>query len=148
MLLLPLGRCLCWWTVSPLGYHQPSSPYLGTGMKIRIFLCYWNLLLQNVRNYHKLRNASPSCKALIPFTDLAILFWTFRIIALHLLYKLWISNILATSTTEETCIVEMRIWCRKIGTVNVITKHDMNITWIAKFTVKETTPFLLESNQT
>ena len=27
-------------------------------------------------------------------------FWTFWIIALHLLYKLWISNILATSITE------------------------------------------------
>ena len=39
---------------------------------------------------------------------------------LHLLYKLWILHILATSITEETCIVEMRIWCRKIGTVNVI----------------------------
>ena len=48
-------------------------------------------------------------------------FWTFWIIALHLLYKLWISNILATSITEETCIVEMRIWCKKIGTVNFIT---------------------------
>ena len=47
-------------------------------------------------------------------------FWTFWIIALHLLYKLWISNILATSMTEKTCFVEMRIWCRKIGTVNVI----------------------------
>ena len=48
-------------------------------------------------------------------------FWTFWIIALHLLYKLWISNILTTSITEETCIVEMRIWCKKIGTVNSIT---------------------------
>ena len=38
----------------------------------------------------------------------------------NLLYKLWISNSLATSITEETCIVEMRIWCRKIGTVNAI----------------------------
>ena len=47
-------------------------------------------------------------------------FWTFWIIALHLLYKLWISNILAMSITEETCIVEMRIWCKKIGTVNFI----------------------------
>ena len=36
------------------------------------------------------------------------------------LYKLWISNILATTMTEETCIVEMHIWCRTIGTVNVI----------------------------
>ena len=68
-----------------------------------------NLLLQNIKNYYKLRNVSPSCKALIPFKDLAILFWTFWIIALHLLYKLWISNILATSITEEARIVEMRI---------------------------------------
>ena len=30
-------------------------------------------MLQNDRNYYKLRNVSPSCKALIPFTDLAIL---------------------------------------------------------------------------
>ena len=28
---------------------------------------------------------------------------------------------LATSITEETCVVEMRIWCRKTGTVNVNT---------------------------
>ena len=47
-------------------------------------------------------------------------FWTFWIIALYLLYKLWISNILATTITEETCIVEIRIWCKKIGTVNFI----------------------------
>ena len=50
---------------------------------------------------------------------------TFWIIALHLLYKLWISNILATSITEETCIVEMRIWCRKIGTVDFITTSGL-----------------------
>ena len=47
-------------------------------------------------------------------------FWAFWVVALHLLYKLWISNILATSITEETCIVEMRIWYKKIGTVNFI----------------------------
>ena len=47
-------------------------------------------------------------------------FWTFWIIALHLLYKLWISNILDSSITEGTCIVEMRIWCRTIGTIIVI----------------------------
>ena len=54
-------------------------------------------------------------------------FWTFWIIVLHLLYKLWISNILATCITEETCIVEMRIWCRNIGTVNVITSSTLLI---------------------
>ena len=55
-------------------------------------------------------------------------FWTFWIIALHLLYNLWISKILATSITEETCIVEMRIWCKKIGTVNfIIYKHRLHI---------------------
>ena len=47
-------------------------------------------------------------------------FWTFWIIALHLLYKLWILNILETSITEETCFVEIHIWCKKIGTVNFI----------------------------
>ena len=41
-------------------------------------------------------------------------FWTFWIIALRLLYKLWISNILAKSITEETCIVEMRIGAGKL----------------------------------
>ena len=51
--------------------------------------------------------------------------WTFWIIALHFLYKLWISNILDSSITEETYIVEMRIWCRKIGTVNVIIDIDV-----------------------
>ena len=49
-------------------------------------------------------------------------FWTVWIIALHLLYKLWILHILVTSITEETLFVEMRIWCRKIGTGNVIIK--------------------------
>ena len=24
-LLLPLGRCLCWWTFCPRGHHPPSS---------------------------------------------------------------------------------------------------------------------------
>ena len=38
---------------------------------------YIFLLLQNVRIYYKLRNESPACKALIPFTDLAILFGPF-----------------------------------------------------------------------
>ena len=47
-------------------------------------------------------------------------FWIFWIIALHFLYKLWITNILATSITEETCIVEIRIWYKKISTVNFI----------------------------
>ena len=55
------------------------------------------------------------------FHELGYTFWNFWIIALHLLYKLWILHILATSITEETLFVEMRIWCRKIGTVNVIT---------------------------
>ena len=54
------------------------------------------------------------------FNGFGYTFWTFWIIALYLLYTLWISNILATSITEETCIVEIRIWCKKIGTVNVI----------------------------
>ena len=40
---------------------------------------YLNLQLPNVRNYYKLRNVSPSCKAFIPFTDLAILFGPFRL---------------------------------------------------------------------
>ena len=59
----------------------------------------------------------------LPYAKLGFLsrIWLyFCIIALHFLYKLWILHILATSITEETCIVEMRIWCRKIGTVNVI----------------------------
>ena len=50
-------------------------------------------------------------------------FWSFWIIAFYLLYKLWISNILATSITEEICIVEIRIWCRKIDTINVIAAY-------------------------
>ena len=54
-------------------------------------------------------------------------FWTFWIIALHLLYKLWILNILAMSITEETCIVEMHIWCKKSGTVNFITVSVIHV---------------------
>ena len=41
-------------------------------------------------------------------------FWTFWIIALHLLYKLWISNILATSITEESYVDETRAWRTKL----------------------------------
>ena len=58
------------------------------------------------------------------FHGVGYTFWTFWIIALHLLFKLWISNILATSITEKTCIVEMRIWCKKIGTVNFIKEKE------------------------
>jgi len=29
-LLLSLGRYLCWWTISPWGYHPPSSQWFGT----------------------------------------------------------------------------------------------------------------------
>ena len=25
--LLSLGRCICWWTISPRGYHPPSSQF-------------------------------------------------------------------------------------------------------------------------
>ena len=31
-LLLSLGRYLCWWTISPRGYHQPSSRCFHTHM--------------------------------------------------------------------------------------------------------------------
>ena len=63
-------------------------------------------------------------KPVITFHGFGYTFWTFWIKALHPIYKLWISNILATSITEETCIVEMRIWCNKIGTVNFIKQHE------------------------
>jgi len=32
VLLLSLGRYLCWWTISPRGYHPPSSQCFGTDM--------------------------------------------------------------------------------------------------------------------
>ena len=57
-------------------------------------------------------------------------FWNYWIIALHLLNKLWILHILVTSITEETCMVEMCILCRKIGKINVIT--IMAFTFILK----------------
>jgi len=31
-LLLLLGRYLCWWSISPRGYHAPSSRCFGTDM--------------------------------------------------------------------------------------------------------------------
>jgi len=31
-LLLLLGRYLCWWTISPRGYHPPSNQCFGTHM--------------------------------------------------------------------------------------------------------------------
>ena len=63
-------------------------------------------------------------------------FWTFWIIALHLLYMIWISNILAKSISEETCIVEMRIWCKKIGIVNFIPYHPVRDGNINKMLMK------------
>lgn len=49
--------------------------------------------------------------------------------ALHLLYELWISSVLATGVTGETCVVEVRVWCRRVGTVNFIKqiKEEFNI---------------------
>ena len=40
--------------------------------------------------------------------------------------RMWF--ILASNITEETFIVEMRIWCRKIGTVNIkfAYTHEIN----------------------
>ena len=35
-LLISLCRYLCWWTISPRGYHPPSSLCLGTDM---VYLC-------------------------------------------------------------------------------------------------------------
>ena len=34
--IILLGRCLSWWTISPRGYHPPSSQCFGIGM-ISIF---------------------------------------------------------------------------------------------------------------
>ena len=31
-LSLSLCRCLCWWTISPQGHHQPSNQSFGTDM--------------------------------------------------------------------------------------------------------------------
>ena len=59
-------------------------------MLVQTRWCYQILLLQNVRNYLKSRNVSPSCKAPIPCPALAILFVPFWIIVLHLLNKLLI----------------------------------------------------------
>lgn len=49
--------------------------------------------------------------------------------ALHLLYELWISSVLATGVAGETCVVEVRVWCRRVGTVNFIIqiKEEFNI---------------------
>ena len=72
----------------------------------------------NIHFLHK-KMLVPSQESCYPFVWCV---WAFDFAISSLLYKLWISNILATSITEETCIVEMRIWCKKIGTVNFIGK--------------------------
>ena len=46
-LSLPLGWCLCWWTISPRGYHPPSSQYFGTGL-LDIFITEILQFLNNV----------------------------------------------------------------------------------------------------
>jgi hypothetical protein len=38
VLLLSLGRYLCWWTISPRGHHPSSSQYFGTGM---LYYYHW-----------------------------------------------------------------------------------------------------------
>ena len=41
--LPPLGRYLCWWTISPRGYHPPSSPYSWALTWFVRYIYYWNL---------------------------------------------------------------------------------------------------------
>jgi len=46
-LLLSLGRYLCWWTISPQGYHPPSSQCFGTDMIFIRYIYYWNVQFPN-----------------------------------------------------------------------------------------------------
>jgi len=44
-LLRSLGRYLCWWTISPRGYHSTSCPVVGASAQtwfIR-YIYHWNL---------------------------------------------------------------------------------------------------------
>ena len=65
--------CLCWWTVSPWGYRQPSSQYVGTGMKIWFLFVLLKFAVTKCYFFYKLRNVSPPCKALVPSTNSVIL---------------------------------------------------------------------------
>jgi hypothetical protein len=60
----PLGRGLCWWTVSPWGsLHSPVAKYFGTCLKIRMYI----KLSSKKSKFHKIiskRRISPSCIAL------------------------------------------------------------------------------------
>ena len=38
ILLLSLGRYLCWWTISPRGYHPPRSQCFDTDM---VYYYHW-----------------------------------------------------------------------------------------------------------
>jgi hypothetical protein len=46
ILLLSLGRYLCWWNISPRGYRLPWSQCFSTDMVIR-YIYYWNLQFLN-----------------------------------------------------------------------------------------------------
>jgi cbb3-type cytochrome oxidase subunit 1 len=73
----------------------------------------------NFINSSQNEGLSPSCIAL-SFDGFGSIswhsIWFFRLFTIFFL----ISNFFGLSTTEETCVVEMRIWCIKIGIVLVL----------------------------
>lgn len=85
-----LGRCFYWWTNSLRGYNQPSSRYFGTVMKVRI-VCYWN------------------CCYKIFLPSFGYTFGLFWFIALYDFISFGLLNILASSFTWDTLIVETKL---------------------------------------
>jgi hypothetical protein len=70
----------------------------------------------------------------LPPSCIALSYYGFGAISWHsiwmgffsrLLYSFHISNFFGLSTTEETQVVEMRIWCIKIGIVLVLHKNHI-----------------------
>jgi hypothetical protein len=44
LFLLPLCRYLCWWIITPQGYHLPSSQCFATDMSCSIrYIYHWNV---------------------------------------------------------------------------------------------------------
>lgn len=77
-------------------------------------------------NYLKFRNVSPLGIVLVACLGLALLLDLLVLSGHHIcIIGIWFLNILASSIIEETLLVEMRIWCSKIGSVNIM--HALNL---------------------
>jgi hypothetical protein len=105
----------------PEGPYSPVAMYFGTWLEIR----KWMKLKNNLSFMNSFQNEKLSllCIAL-SFNGFGSISWH-NICFFRLLYSVHnfifrISNFFGLSTTEETWVVEMCIWCIKIGIVIVL----------------------------